>query len=46
MAGGKAGERYHRRVDAVGRAAVAEEDEAYDHDRRYTREPETRPVAH
>jgi len=30
MAGGKAGERYHRRVDAVGREAAIEENEAYD----------------
>ena len=46
MAGGKAGERYHRRVDAVGYEAAAEEDDAYARDRRGVREPvRTRPVA-
>jgi len=45
MAGGKAGERYHRRVDEVGYEAAAEEDEAYARDRRGVRTaPETRPV--
>ena len=50
MAGGKAGERYHRRVDAVGRDAAIEEDEAYDEE--YDRDRPvrrrgtvTRPVA-
>lgn len=33
IAGGKAGERYHRKVDAVGREAAHEEDEAYSRDR-------------
>ena len=49
MAGGKAGERYHRRVDAVGREAAVEEDRAYDEDvqrdrplRRETQD--TRPI--
>jgi hypothetical protein len=50
MAGGKAGERYHRRVDAVGREAAIERDEAYDEDydrdRTVTRRTATRrPVA-
>jgi len=45
MAGGKAGERYHRKVDAVGRDAAIEEDEAYARDRRgVRRSAETRPV--
>jgi hypothetical protein len=45
MAGGKAGERYHRRVDAVGREAAIEEDEAYAADRRtVTPSTRTRPV--
>ena len=47
MAGGKAGERYHRKVDAVGREAAIEEDEAYADDRHagaaHT-SAETRPV--
>jgi hypothetical protein len=46
MAGGKAGERYHRKVDAVGREAAIEEDEAYARDRRdVPRSAETRPLA-
>ena len=46
MAGGKAGERYHRKVDAVGHEAAVEEDEAYARDRRDVRRPaETRPIA-
>ena len=45
MAGGKAGERYHRRVDAVGYDAAVEEEEAYVQDRSAVRGPvETRPV--
>lgn len=49
MAGGKAGERYHRKVDAVGREAAIEEDEAHSDDHRVgtarTR-AQTRPVTH
>ncbi len=44
MAGGKAGERYHRRVDRVGREAAAEEDEAYARDHEVRTAAETRPV--
>ena len=47
MAGGKAGERYHRKVDAVGREAAIEEDEAYADDRHNgTTSAETRTVTH
>jgi hypothetical protein len=44
MAGGKAGERYHRKVDAVGREAAVEEDEAYAEDRAARGPVATRPV--
>jgi amino acid transporter len=46
-AGGKAGERYHRRVDAVGTEAAVEEDEAYARDSSLTQaRAGTRPVTH
>jgi hypothetical protein len=45
MAGGKAGERYHRKVDRVGYDAAAEEDEAYARDRGDVRTTaETHPI--
>ena len=41
MAGGKAGESYHRRVDAVGYEAAVEEDDAYARDRAVSSGPAT-----